>query len=180
MNQSAEGSGIRQVDGPSWSDGDVGYLQWYCHRTLDRAGNTIDYSYTHPAGAPLSVANRVLRKITYGGAIPGSTQWGASKRYIDLEYETRPDPQERWISGMPLVTTERLAAIVVKAPAWAGQIPYAFKRYHLTYEQSDRTDRSLLTSVEMCDATGDHCLPPPRSRTGSAGRARVTASTSSR
>lgn len=166
----AEGRGIRLSDGPSWTTYDPGTLHWYRHLSIDRWSNLIAYKFILPPEAPAETATRVLSEVTWGHGLPGTTYAGAKKRSLTLEYESRDDALESWTAAIPLVQKTRLATLSVAAPPSHDQPSTVFRRYKLSYTESERTGRSLLQQVELCDVPGDRCLPPTKFTYGQAAK----------
>lgn len=128
-------------------------LAWQLEEATDRNANEIRYEWE---ADPSASASRRLARIRYTVSA-GGPYVSADERRVDFVYEDRPDPLESWVNGLALRTTQRLSRVDMWAPVdGAAQ---RVRHYELTYDDSKRTFRSLLTSARMCDAT-DACTKP--------------------
>ncbi len=106
-----------------------GTYRWSISTVTDVHGNQVTYSYEVDFSTFASDAYR-LDEITYNGCV------------VDFYYESRPDPISYAIGdGRPAQHPSRLYAIKVVAYGSTA------RTYHLEYEASPLTERSLLKSV---------------------------------
>ena len=122
-----------------------GIFQWSLDRVTDIHGNTMTVSYAKDSG------QLYLLQIAY----TGSDATGESPTHtVDFLRETRPDRIHSHLSGVDIFTDHRLKQIDVRA---SGQLA---RRYVLGYQQSARTNRSLLTGVTEYGTDGVTSLAP--------------------
>ncbi len=126
--------------------------RWWLSGSTDRSGNTIGYWYNLDAASGESR----LAQIRWGG----NTRSGQAMFVkAELQYETRPDAQVAYVSGSHFDARLRLKSIVTSTETQAdGSGGTSALRYNLAYELSASSGRSLLKSVQACDA-GGVCLP---------------------
>lgn len=74
---------------------------------------------------------------------------------IVFDYDERADPEWAYVAGTPIQQSLRLSAVQMIANEKLVQ------QYALTYQQSETTRRSLLSSIEECTGTGE-CKAPTR------------------
>lgn len=113
-------------------------LIWSVNSRQDVAENTINYSYE-------SFADRGIQRpesISYAGTT------------IEFIYNGRPDSTTQYYAGQ-IVTKDKYLTRVVVTNSAASKLSYSYK---LNYEQSQGTDRSLLSDVSMCETSG--CVSP--------------------
>lgn len=115
-------------------------LAWWIRQSEDRQGNSIIYTYGTRQG------QFDLLGISYTG-----TRSTPGDRSVTFEYQSRPDKSTRYLAGVLLRSTQRLAAITSKVQ---GQV---VRRYELEYQLSAATSRSLLTQLTEC--TSNPCTP---------------------
>lgn len=130
-------------------------LTWALSDMRDRYGNqmTVQYSVT---GDPVNQIGleQLPESIQYTGTIDNSL---APQRRVDFVYDTRPDVESVFISGLMLQRTHRLKEIRLTAPN--PVTPGLLKRYAFTYDHSGSTGRSILIGISECDAN-NVCLVP--------------------
>ncbi|MEL6758906.1 MAG: RHS repeat-associated core domain-containing protein [Myxococcota bacterium] len=134
---------------------------WALDSIVDPTGNTLNVQYrVVPATSPAALAfsdgfalEFYPHRITYGGHTDGLP----ARRGVEFIYETRPDPVDRFTSGVHHHYGERLARVDVLAPH--PDSTELIWSYQLGYETSPDTGRSRLNTVAHCDARGI-CLPP--------------------
>ncbi|WP_198043672.1 RHS repeat-associated core domain-containing protein [Janthinobacterium sp. 1_2014MBL_MicDiv] len=126
--------------------------RWWLSGSTDRSGNTIGYWYNLDAASGESR----LAQIRWGG----NTRSGQAMFVkAELQYEARPDAQVAYVSGSHFDARLRLKSIVTSTETQAdGSGGTSALRYNLAYELSASSGRSLLKSVQACDA-GGVCLP---------------------
>jgi hypothetical protein len=131
---------------------------WALRRAEDRFGNVIDYRYHAPTPAGSTEPYALLvEEIAYAGT--GSE---SSRKHVRFDYAPRPDASWGYVAGVLQGRTERLEAIVVEGPhdqrLWSYELSYAPCDPQAD-PQDSVCDRSLIESIEKCDAAGK-CLPP--------------------
>ncbi|MEX0139514.1 VCBS repeat-containing protein [Massilia sp. LMS1-1-1.1] len=126
--------------------------RWWLSGSTDRSGNTVGYWYNLDAASGESR----LAQIRWGG----NTRSGQAMIIkAELQYETRPDAQVAYVSGSHFDARLRLKSIVTSTDTQAdGSGGTPALRYNLAYELSASSGRSLLKTVQACDASGV-CLP---------------------
>jgi RHS repeat-associated protein len=126
--------------------------RWWLSGSTDRSGNTIGYWYNLDAASGESR----LAQIRWGG----NTRSGQAMFVkAELQYEARPDAQVAYVSGSRFDARLRLKSIVTSTDTQAdGSGGTPAPRYNLAYELSASSGRSLLKTVQACDASGV-CLP---------------------
>ena len=131
---------------------------WYMtvHETFRGDTYELHYDTSRPGEVLLS-------EVTYDGR-DNNGVFTPGTRSIRFEYEDRPDPAIYYYAGTESRDTRRLKGITVNMPSATapGGMVQLFN-YHISYEQSLATGRSLLSSVTYCgvDAVGvSQCLPP--------------------
>lgn len=102
-------------------------------------------------------------KIFFDWCIAGNDQYDSeyaltSIRYghenvIAFVYEARDETQTRFVGGMQLQESVRLSEVQM------FHEETLVRRYALTYETSETTSRTLLTSVQLCAASGECFVP---------------------
>ena len=144
-------AGIRQEFGPDDNSRIRGQtnptiLAWGVARTTDRNGNDVTVAYEHdrPQGS-----YRIAR-INYTGNRAAGLQ---ARRSVRFEYESRPDSAKQYLGGVYSERVWRLRTIATFVDE------RRVKSYNLAYALSPVTGRSLLRSLQECDATGN-CLNP--------------------
>jgi hypothetical protein len=118
---------------------------WALHQVADTKGNYFTVSYNVDGGN----GQYQPSEIDYTGNAAAATEPTVSVRFV---YATRPDVVQLYQAGSLIRTTVRLTDI----QAYVGQ--NLAWTYHLAYQQSPLTNRSLLASVTRCAADGT-CLP---------------------
>jgi len=110
---------------------------------------TIEYTWSTKAGAPGSIKS-AHRKVEFiYEDIPTSAVPGLAG--VEFAYE----------NGIKWMRTKRLKSITMSAPMPDGTMATPVQTawsYHLKYEMSTHSGRSLLTSVQQCSST-DNSLP---------------------
>jgi RHS repeat-associated protein len=115
-----------------------GTFRWYLDRVTDVHGNTMTVSYAHDGGEVY------LNQSTY-----------TDEFYtVDFQLEDRPDVSTSVISGEVVITAKRLRAVEVRAN------DALVRRYELTYQQSQASQRSLLSRVTQTGNDSVSTLPP--------------------
>lgn len=121
---------------------------WLLDVEQDRAGNSVYYRYTTwnvaiPSGGPFAGFEYVPYRILYGNS-DGST----ATRYVQFNFESRPDPSFSWQRGIRHELTQRLTSVAMYGPnpSSTGKL----WQYDFTYEPSvsPMSGRSRLASVK--------------------------------
>ena len=119
---------------------------WQLSKSTDVSGNnTINYVYqAHPNG------EYTLSSINYTGQ--GAS---AGDRFVEFDYETRPDTRNGFQAGGMYERTKRLKSITTR---YQSQI---VRQYRLSYAVSATSGNSLLRSAEECGYIGStsYCFP---------------------
>lgn len=121
-------------------------LRWCLENVEDPSGNTIQMEYS-------GTGDPVLQYILYTGF---QGQGEANK--VEFVVEDRPDVEFSYRSKSKVETAKRLARI----QSWAhvDSRRTLVNRYDLSYRQSKRTGRSLLTAIRQTGADEETSLPP--------------------
>lgn len=139
--------------------GQAAPLAWYPSVHESPMGDTWEFHYDTSRPGEL-----VMSEITYDGRDNNGT-FTPGLRSIRFEYEDRPDPTVHYFGGGELRDSRRLKTVTVNMPAaMADKGMLEISSFHLAYEQSLTTGRSLLHSVTECGldpAKGNTaCLAP--------------------
>lgn len=126
--------------------------RWWLASSTDRSGNRIEYWYSKDG----STGESQLATVRWGGNTPANKPMFAK---AELSYEGRPDARVGYINGSHVDERLRLKNIVTYTNTQAdGNGGSVALRYNLAYQVSAVSGRSLLESVQACDAGGT-CLP---------------------
>lgn len=120
-------------------------LKWALAEVRDRFGNNMTVQYSMTGDVKQGYEQRPTF-IHYTGTVDQSLP---ARREVRFTYESRPDTQTSFISGLKLVTSHRLVKIVLAAPNPTDTAPV--KEYVLDYKTSTATNRSLLQTISECD-----------------------------
>lgn len=131
---------------PIVSQGPLVRLSWALSEDRDTFGNAVRYEYS---SASARGVERLLESITYTHGPSVSAQ-----RRIEFRYETRPDVSHRFVSGLRLGSTRRLAEIIASAPNPSAQAPVREYRFQYETVPTDSLDPSLLSTLTECDGAG--------------------------
>ncbi|AKJ30753.1 RHS repeat-associated core domain-containing protein [Caldimonas brevitalea] len=134
---------------------------WALSEVRDRAGNYLRWTYKLSSaqcpGAPY--VEQLPAEISYTGfsGFAAGAPAPATRKVI-FGYEARPDSEYRFVSGLGLRSTERLATIEMHGPglsdaSYAGSTTL-LRRFTLRYDTYSVSARSLLTGVQECDGSG--------------------------
>jgi hypothetical protein len=118
---------------------------WSVSKVSDTKGNYFVASYINDAPNGQAYPSR----IDYTGNASAGLQPYNSVQFV---YETRPDIAPLYHAGALIQTEKRLTN--VKAYAGANLV----SDYRLTYQLGATTNRSRITSIQLCDG-GNNCLP---------------------
>ncbi len=126
---------------------------WYLAREFDPQGNCIEYNYSIFASRGID-QDHELTSISYTGTPDAGSgrlcRTDSSSRSVEFSYTSdRPDKRTTNRYGLGSMMTARLAAISTKVGA-----AYV-RRYELAYSTSPATNRSTLSSVQLC--AGNSC-----------------------
>lgn len=124
-------------------------FRWHLDKVIDVNGNSMTLTYSKFDGLVYPAT------IDYTGHETLGTQPACRVNFL---LESRPDIENSLRTGFQLKTSKRLAAIETFAKVGAN-LSLA-RRYELTYRQSARTGRSLLTTVRQLGTDGTTSLPP--------------------
>jgi len=122
--------------------------RWCLRKVVDTNGNSLTVSYTADQGQLYPA------RIDYTGHETNGLQDLAPSNYVTLTTEARPDMDVSYRSGFEVRTAKRLKEIAAYAQ---GQLA---RKYALAYTQSQRTGRSLLSTVTQIGADGMTSFPP--------------------
>lgn len=151
---------------PALPTGPAATSAWLLDKITDAFGNymTIKYS-SNPGGVSGNTESEPI-EIDYTGN-PGG--YGTNGYYptvtpynkVTFVYanNTRPDIIPHYANGNLVEITQRLTDIITWSGTQASPDSIEVNDYKLGYATSPGTGRSLLTSIQMCDAAGGNCLP---------------------
>jgi RHS repeat-associated protein len=126
--------------------------RWWLASSTDRSGNRIEYGYSKDS----NTGESQLATVRWGGNAAANKPMFAK---AELSYEGRPDARPGYISGSHVDERLRLKSIITYTNTQAdGNGGSVALRYNLAYQISAVSGRSLLESVQACDANGI-CLP---------------------
>jgi RHS repeat-associated protein len=134
---------------PTLTRGEIVTAGWALDRIEDRNGNAVTVEYTTSLGSEANLWAAQLR--------PESISYGPNRQIV-FDYGSRTDPEDSFAGGVHVDSSMRLNTITMSAGA-AGEEPEVLRRYTLGYRTDiSITERSLLTSVTVCDPAA--CLRP--------------------
>ncbi|EAQ65507.1 Rhs family protein [Marinomonas sp. MED121] len=113
-------------------------LIWSISSRQDAADNMINYTYT-------TIASKGIQRpksISYAGTV------------IDFNFRGRSDSTSQYLAGQLISRDQRLTSLNITNSA-ASKISYS---YQLSYEESQGTERSLLSDVKLCG--NNDCVYP--------------------
>ncbi len=122
--------------------------RWCLRKVVDTNGNFLTVSYTADQGQLYPA------RIDYTGHEVSDVQDVSPVNAVTFTTEMRPDTDVSYRSGFQVRTTQRLKEIAAYVQ---GQLA---RKYMLAYAQSQRTGRSLLSTVTQIGADGMTSLPP--------------------
>lgn len=127
-------------------------LNWPIDKIQDAFGNYINYIY----GQVCAPGEYLLTEIDYGSSAGrvGKVVFRYQQTGSSGCAQERPDNEFDVVAGTPVSTTQRLDSVLVYGPGNNLLV----RQYNLGYMVSNRTNRSLLSSVQECDPSGA-CLP---------------------
>ncbi len=145
-------TGIRQEFGSTeesriqrWPQFKDAVIVWGIARTVDRNGNYVDVHYSNDRETSLALVER----IDYTG---NENSKAEPRRSVRFQYEERPDVVTHY-SGAKSERSRRLRTVSTYVDESLVKV------YHLKYKQSSFNGRSLLTSLQECDAD-ERCFAP--------------------
>ena len=129
-------------------------LTWALSSMVDPRGNTVSYSYAKNS----AIGEYVPSQITYTSNAT-TTPALAPYNAVRFEYQARPDPVQAYVMGSKLSTTQRLTAVrTYTNTAGDGSGGTVVRQFLVTYTADPNTAKSLIQSIQDCDASGT-CLP---------------------
>jgi len=133
--------------------------RWWLSSSTDRSGNRIEYTYvTNAATGESQVSN-----VRWGGN-PAAGKPMLVK--AEFAYEAKPDARSGYVSGSHFDERLRLKSITTQTDTQTdGSGGKVVLRYNLAYTLSATSGRSLLDSVQACDAAGA-CVPASQFKWG--------------
>lgn len=145
---------VKKPDGTVIDDQTVS--MWALDKIQDQAGNYLQVKYTKD---DQENGTFYPQEIDYT-----ANDAAGVKPYnkIEFSYEDRPDKSISYHSGSKTTLDKRLSDIKIYAEDQTGTSKLVYD-YHLTYEQSQNTTHSLLSSIQLCgydkDGTTAKCYP---------------------
>jgi RHS repeat-associated protein len=132
---------------------------WLLSKVSDPAGNTMTISYSGAPGecnytVPCEVVPDTIAYTSF--VTNGKTTTPALRKVVFGYTSTRTDTSNAWVSGVQLATTKLLNTITVSGPN--STVASTLWTYTLSYTNDSVSGRSLLHSVQQCDAGGT-CKP---------------------
>ena len=124
---------------------------WALDKIQDRFGNYFSVQYTKD---DTNAGSFYPSEIDYTGNANAKL---APYNQIKFIYASRPDVSVKYHAGSQTTLNKLLSEIQVFTTDAKGQQELVYD-YHLTYEVSPNTSRSRLTSIQMCDGSGN-CYP---------------------
>ncbi|HEY3500252.1 MAG TPA: RHS repeat-associated core domain-containing protein [Polyangiaceae bacterium] len=136
------------------------YLNWPKVQEQDAFNNAISYTYNNLGGDSTSNGVDLPVQIVYGNC--SGTQPAcpfANWRQVTFSYQDRPagDQFETYVNGVRIKRKVRLTRILAQIGGSSGGFT-TINDYRILYQQSTVSKRSLVTSVNRCDAAGV-CMP---------------------
>lgn len=129
---------------------------WALSRTMDRSGNTIDYSYAKAAG------QIYLASISYTGR-PGASDPSirTPNHRVAFSLVDAPAARPSYRTGFAVWTNKRVSRIdVFTNEAIGGSTPVA--GYKLAYQGCDATSCGPIETISRLGANGSQPTPPTR------------------
>jgi hypothetical protein len=137
---------------------------WQLDRVEDHSGNYMSIVYATTYSNPAFGAGPLVESYPTRIDYTGSTQGQPANRSVVFHYDydaapSRADTVATWSGSLGFVARRRLTSIEMLAPTIAGSTQQAtIRTYKLAYTASPGTQRSLVTSISLCDGLGV-CLP---------------------
>ncbi|QSQ18773.1 VCBS repeat-containing protein [Pyxidicoccus parkwayensis] len=137
------------------TDGLENRLAWALAKMEDRSGNSVTFHYSVHHDSAASGYEQTLDRIEYTASSVGAGL--PATRFVDFEYEARPDTPILYVAGFKLGLGRRLKEIRVRAPnpTAVGLV----RSYRLAYVPDAQSGLSLLTTFQECDGAGA-CVRP--------------------
>ncbi|MFY2560891.1 RHS repeat-associated core domain-containing protein [Corallococcus terminator] len=134
---------------------------WSLSRMRDRKGNFMSLEYqlrVHGNSSQGYAYEQLPVALRYTGSTTDASVAtpGRAVLFHYQEMTERPDRIERFVSGLKLVGVRRLESIAMHGP---GGGPEALRSYRLAYRNDSISGRSLLATLQECDANS-HCKRP--------------------
>ncbi|MCP3097667.1 FG-GAP-like repeat-containing protein [Myxococcus sp. K15C18031901] len=132
-------------------------LGWSLSRLRDRQGNYLSVEYelrVHGGGGVQEGYGyeQLPRALRYTGSTTDASV-GTPQRVVWFDYDEvseRPDRTERFVSGFKLVSARRMKTIRMLGPGSTQPL----RSYSFTYRNDSVSGRSLLSTLQECDAQG--------------------------
>jgi len=118
-------------------------LSWKLNKVLDSVGNYIEFDYYENASTGESYPTNITYTKNDNQALAGTNQ-------IVFGYEDRADKYKSYVAGRKTESTKRLSNISIQTIA--GQV---IGEHKINYQSSTETNRSMVVSIERCNATND-------------------------
>lgn len=126
--------------------------EWLVNKISDVRGNYVSVTYSNNA----TTGEVYPTRIDYtGNTLTGLVPYNS----IQFQYSTRPDAQINWVAGASAKSTKLLTN--VQTFQGASMV----LDYRLSYQTSAVTNRQLLSSITLCEATTTTCSLAPTSFT---------------
>lgn len=120
-------------------------ISWQIYRTLDLHGNYVEVEYqSHPE----LLQNLPARLLYTGNISTGLTP----QRAIVIDYENKPRHVPKYMGGSRFAGDLRISTISTEL---SGE---PIMQYRFDYAESTNSQRSLLTSVQMCSEISGECM----------------------
>ena len=138
-------------------------VAWRIASEQDASGNTMSYEYEDFAGPGGAYASdywyderpsKIFYTANLTNGLPTHGLHDLAQRYVQFEYEDRPDPVSGWLSGVQRHHASRLKSIRMYAPNPTATAEVW--HYDLSYTVSS-SQSSLLSAVRRCESVGG-CL----------------------
>jgi RHS repeat-associated protein len=127
---------------------------WLLSTVSDPSGNTMTYHYVDvPDASGEHSLDYALARIDYTGSVDPTGP--LPERHVEFLYEDRVGFDQPFFfeAGVRARMTRRLSAIAMYAPREPGGAAELIHQYKLSYALSDASFRTLLSRLELCDAS---------------------------
>ncbi len=122
-------------------------ISWQIYRTVDLNGNYAQISYQSEAD---QLQNLPI-EIAYTGNLNTDLK---PQRKVSFEYHDKPREVPKYMGGSRFVSDQRIAFIRTSV---SGQ---QVLEYRFSYTESSNSQRSLLSSIQLCSAISQTCMAP--------------------
>jgi len=134
------------------NDGSNTIVQWLLNKVQDRHGNKIWYKWD-TSNQGQAYIERIEWTRRSAASNPQNT--------MDFIYESRADKKHAFAKGISNQTDKRLSHVITNRRLTPASALQQIRSLKLTYETSDLTGRSLLSSVKECSSSAhNQCLKP--------------------